>query len=211
MADPRRNLAIAILPFVVLTTGCAWHEVSPRLAQPPTTKFGTSVAVRAVDDETAVADLQAISRRFQKWGNSNVTFPYRDGDPVEVLINVRLRQTADSHTFGNVLRGAAIGLTFGLLSPVVGAHLTEIHDVQVRVTRAGQQIGEHHFEMRTDLEFGLGSDAHAAAKALDDEQMNRIASQVLDLVAADIRKSAKPSQADRIAIVFEIAANSPSP
>jgi len=211
MAESRRNLAIAILSFVVLSTGCAWHEVSPRLGQPPTTRFGTSVAVRPVDDETAVADLQAISRRFQKWGNSNVTFPYRDGDPVDVLINVRLRQTADTHMFGNVLRAAAIGLTLGLLSPVVGAHMTEIHDVQVRVTRAGRQIGEHRFEMRTDLAFGLGADAHAVAKALDDEQMNRIAKQVLELVAVDIRKSAKPSQVDRIAIVFDISANSDRP
>jgi hypothetical protein len=171
----------------------------------PTTKFGTSVAVRPVDDETAVADLQAISRRFQKWGNPNITFPYREGDPVDVMINVRLRQTADTHMFVNVLSAVAIGLTLGLLSPVLGPHMSEVHDVQIRVTRAGRPIGNHHFEMRTDLSFGLGANPQEVAKALDDEQMNRIAKQVLELVGVDIRNSATPGQTDRVAMVLKVA------
>jgi hypothetical protein len=199
----------ALLALCALTSGCAWHEVNPRMGQPPTATFETSVAVRPVDDETAVADLQAISRRFQAWGNAKVTFPYRDDDAVDVLINVRLRQTTDSHMFGNVLRAVALGLTLGLLSPVVGPHMSEIHDVQVRSTRAGRSIGEHRFEMRTDLAFGLGADQHKVAKALDDEQMNRIAKQVLELVMADIRKSGKVAENERIAIALAIVVEDP--
>lgn len=197
------TLALAIS----LAPACAWHEVSPRMGRAPTSKLGASVALRATDEETAMADLQAISRRFQKWGSAKVTFPYREGDPVDVIIDVRLRQTAETHMFANVMSALAVGLTLGLLSPVLGPRLSEVHDVRVSVTRAGQSIGEHHFEMRTDLAFGLGASPQEVTKALDDEQMNRIAKQLFELVAADIRGSASPGRTDHVAMKLSVASH----
>jgi hypothetical protein len=74
-----------------------------------------------VDDQTAIADLDAIGKRLRSWGSAKVVFfPYREGDPTDLFLDVRLRQTNDNHIFSNLLRGVAIGLTLGLLSPVVG-------------------------------------------------------------------------------------------
>lgn len=91
--------------------------------------------------------------------------------------------------FTNVLRALAVGLTLGLLSPAIGANFTEVHDVNLRVSRGGRVIATHHFGMRTDLTMGFGGDTQAASRELDQEQMNRIAEQIVELVVADVGSS----------------------
>jgi hypothetical protein len=156
---------------------------------PPAIVIPTSVGLKPADDETELSDVQALARRLRAWGNSKLTFPYREGDPVEVVITVQLRQTMDLHQVENTFKGIVVGLTLFILSPFVGGRLTEIHDVEIRSTRKGRLIGQHRFEMRTDVTMGYAADAQAAAKDLNDEQMNRIAKRVVELVLTDIAKS----------------------
>jgi hypothetical protein len=70
-----------------------------------------------------------------------------------------------------------------------GVKVTEIHDVDVHVWKNGRVIGKHRFQMRTEAWVGLGADTLAASKALDDEQMNRIAKHIVELVLADVARS----------------------
>jgi hypothetical protein len=133
-----------------------------------------------------MGDLHAIARQLRaRNAFSDVVFPYRDGDRPDVLSEVRLRQSLDAHSTANFFKSLAIGATLFLLSPLVGPRLTEIHDVQVRNYRAGRLIGEHVFEMRTDVRYGYGADRVVLANDLDAEQMSRIASRLLELITKD--------------------------
>jgi hypothetical protein len=200
----RLSAIVLLVLMTFLATACAWREVSPLMSAPPRAQVSAAVAVRPLDRDTAIADLDSISKRLQKWHSAGtVFFPYREGDAVDVFLDIRLRQTTETHLFANVLRGVAIGLTLGLLSPVIGANFTEVHDVEIRVTREGHVIGTHHFEVRTDLSIGLGADTHVATRELDEEQMNHIAKQIVQLVQADVAKST--GQAARVGMRFDSA------
>ncbi|HVJ16862.1 MAG TPA: hypothetical protein VM686_15585 [Polyangiaceae bacterium] len=183
-----RGTTRASLPLLALflCSSCAWHDVDPRLGPPPQVSITPTIGLAAADEETALTDLQGIARRGGAWGATRIVFPYRVGDPVDVLVVVRLRQTSDTHQVENIFRGIAVGGTLFLLSPVIGGRFTEIHDVEMWVSLQGRVIGTHRFRMDTDMTAGMMADAHAAAKDLDDEQINRIAKRILELVAADI-------------------------
>jgi hypothetical protein len=204
MATNKHSLVTGVVLIGILATGCAWRDVSPKLASPPTARIAAAAAVLPVDDQTAMADLEAISKRLRDWGSADVVFfPYREGDTTDLFLNVRLRQSHDQHLLTNVLRGVAIGLTFGLLSPVLGVNFTEIHDVDLQIVRSGHVIGTHHFQMRTDLSMGLGGDSLASAKALDEEQMSRIAQKIVDVVVLDLAR--EQSSPNRLSMQFSIS------
>jgi hypothetical protein len=113
-----------------------------------------------------------------------VAFPVRDADPVDLLVEVRLRQTADLHQGANALKGVAVGLTLFALSPVLGPRVTERHEVQVTCRRDVRSTVVLEATFATDLEFGYGSDAAAVARELDAWEVERIAGAVLDALAS---------------------------
>ncbi|HET7826912.1 MAG TPA: hypothetical protein VFK90_16370 [Anaeromyxobacter sp.] len=137
--------------------------------------------VAPADAETSVADLQKIARLWSSWqAFSRVEFPFRRGDPVDVVVELKLRQQVDGHRASNMLRAVVAGLSLGLLTPVMGVRISEVHDVALRCHRAGAAATMPvEFQVSTDLEMGVMADGVAAAKSLDDEHLKRVASQAL--------------------------------
>lgn len=176
--------AAAAAACVAVLGGCAWHRVEPRLEAPPRERVRGSVGVAAADAGTSLSDLQAIARLWSSWESfERVQFPFREGDPVELVVEVTLRQRADGHRGANALRAVLNGLTVGLLTPVIGARISEIHDVGVRCRpRDAAATTPVEFQVSTDLEMGMMANVANAAKALDDEEMKRVASAVLRAV-----------------------------
>jgi hypothetical protein len=165
----------------VLLSACSWHRVSPRLGPPPSERARQSVGLAAADADTSLTDLQAIARHWSSWKSfERVQFPFREGDPVDLVVEVKLRQSVDGHRASNLLKATITGLSLGLLGPVLGPRLTEIHDVRIRCRRAaGAESVPVDFRVGTDLEAGLLANVAAAAKDLDDEQMRRVAAEAL--------------------------------
>lgn len=184
-----RSLALAC--GVLLLAGCAWHRVEPRLDRAPSPDQGAAVGLVAADDETSLTDLRAIARLWSAWkAFERVTFPFREGDPVELVVELRLRQHVDLHRGANRVKAVALGLTLGLLSPVVGSRVTERHDVTVRCLRGAEVVGPFERTVSTDVVFGIGADPIRVTAALDAEQVKRVASSVLETVVSSCRGGA---------------------
>jgi hypothetical protein len=56
--------------------------------------------------------------------------------------------------------------------------------------------------------MGLGGDSSAAAKALDEEQMSRIAQKIVDLVLVDV--TSKHGSQDRVSMHFSVSKIEPN-
>jgi hypothetical protein len=185
------NMATRVAVGVVcaaLFSGCAWHRVASGAARPQPERTREVVGIAAADAETSLSDLQTIARLWSSWQSfEGVQFPFREGDPVDLVVEVRLRQRADAHRSGNALKAVANGLTLGLMTPFLGSRITEIHDVRARCARGGAGRTAVDLQVSTDAEFGYMADAAATARALDDEQMKRVASEVLRIVLESCR------------------------
>jgi hypothetical protein len=178
-----RSLGMA-LSLGVAATGCAWHRIDPpRVERPAIPMRVEVVGLRATDDATSLDDLRTISKLWTTWGAfRTVRFPYRDGDPVDAIIDIRLRQTTDVHRTANLFKGFTVGLSLFTLSPVLGASFSEIHLVRVECRRGAAAPEPFETTVRTDLEIGYGADATAAAKDLDGAQLEAVAARVLESV-----------------------------
>jgi hypothetical protein len=132
---------------------------------------------------SSVALSPTTSKVWTTWGAfRTVRFPYRDGDPVDAIIDIRLRQTTDVHRTANLFKGFTVGLSLFTLSPVLGASFSEIHLVRVECRRGAAAPEPFETTVRTDLEIGYGADATAAAKDLDGAQLEAVAARVLESV-----------------------------
>jgi hypothetical protein len=187
--SPLTSSLLGILICATLCSGCAWHHVRPaREERLPATTMDLSAGLEAADDGTSLSDLQAMARRWKQWhAFKAVQFPFRDGDPVDLVVAVRLRQTADLHRVSNFFKEIAVGASLFTLSPVLGRTVSEVHEVRVTCRRGGVQSAPYDAVVSTDLEFGYGAEAMAAAKELDEAQMDRLGTRVLELVASGCR------------------------
>lgn len=184
-----RTLTSALLVATAFS-GCAWRRLDPpRVERPVLPLVDEAVGLLPADPETSLADLQSLSRIWMRWGAFRaVQFPYREGDPVDLVLAVQLRQRMDAHATANRLKGVAVALSFWSLSPVLGTSVSELHDVHVDCRRAGfAGVAVDQATVRSDLELGYGADAAKSAKELDDIQMQQLAARILDGVASQCR------------------------
>ncbi|MHB8879618.1 MAG: hypothetical protein ACYC8T_38480 [Myxococcaceae bacterium] len=189
-----RSLA-TVLVVGTLCSACAWHRLEPPLFQRPAVqRLKWVVGLYAADDDTSLDDVRVIARHWTRWGAfREVQFPYRSGDPVDVVVEVRLRQTGERYRASNFWRELGLAASLYTLSPVLGARRSEIHDVRVQCRHgvtAGAPLG---VVLRTEIEYGFGANPYEVAKALDDEEMEKVAGWALEAVTAACRPAAPPA------------------
>lgn len=136
-----------------------------------------------MDEDSSIADLQGVVKRFQSSGSfENIHFPWRDGDDVEYFIDVKLRQRNTVASLRNTMVAIGVGLTFGLLSPVLGGKVVESHDVTVSVSDESRELSRQQFTISTEGRFGVGVDGTEFAEELDDAQIEAMARELLERV-----------------------------
>ncbi|MEM6275236.1 MAG: hypothetical protein AAF735_08360 [Myxococcota bacterium] len=152
------------------------------------TRFST-VALRPIDETSSMADLHGIAKKFQYAGSfEEVLFPWRPGDKVDYLIDVRLRQKNITPSSRNTLAAIGIGLSLGLLSPVLGLKIIESHDVTFLVSDSTGELSRQSFSVSTEGRFGLGVDEAGFAKELDDAQIDTLSRELLHRVEKILNK-----------------------
>ncbi len=181
----------------VLIGGCSWHRIEPRLERAPPESTSERVGIVGADAETSLSDLQAIARLWSEWrAFERVQFPFREGDPVDLVVEVRLRQRADLHRASNVAKAVVTGLSLGLAGTFIGPRISEIHDVSIRCVRGAASTDAVAFVVTTDASFGVWAEPAMVTKALDGEQMKRVASEALRVVVAGCRPRAPGAGVD---------------
>ena len=181
--------AATLLVVGALSSSCAWHRVGPaQVERQLSPRLDLAVGLEPADGDTVASDVEVIAKHWTRWGAFRaVQFPVRSGDPVDLVVDVRLRQTSDLHLGSNLLKSFLIGLSLYALSPVLGRVVSEIHDVRIQC-RQGETTGAPiSAELRTDVEFGQGVDSYMVAKALDDAQMEQVAAWALQTITSECR------------------------
>ncbi|MBI5068173.1 MAG: hypothetical protein HZB56_08020 [Deltaproteobacteria bacterium] len=179
----------ALLALAAAASSCAWRRVEPASPEPAgQPRLDEVVGLAGADEDTSLQDLRSLSRIWTRWGSfRKVQFPYREGDPVDLVIELRLRQSTEVPRIANTFKTFAVGFSLFTLSPVLGPSVSELHDVELTCRRGAERRAPLRAVIRSDVEFGCGASGEIVARELDERQMELIAARVLAAVATGCR------------------------
>ena len=151
-------LRISAISLLFVMTGCSWQKIPPSPSYVTNDTIPLKVAITGKSDEAQMIDGLATELKGMKLFDS-ITYPYRDGDPVDLVLDLQPTFVAD--TSGNFGRGFLIGATFFTLSPFMGPKVE--YDALVPATikkPSGKTIAEIKAEDHMNVEFGLGANTN---------------------------------------------------
>jgi len=111
-----------------------------------------------------------------------VNFPYREGDPVDAVLQVTITGGWKQSTGGNFAKGLVIGLTLFTLSPVVGPSIYGFHDVHATLSNGPVEYFSSNIHVKTAVSFGLAANTNEVAVKADGLQMRKIAVEIANRV-----------------------------
>jgi hypothetical protein len=150
---------ILLVAMFGLASGCAWQNLPPPLSYQTAAALPLKVGITGHSAELQTIDALADEFKTLRLFES-VTYPYRAGDPVDLVMDIRATLNAD--TSGSAWRGALVGATFFTLSPFLGPKVEYTTAATATFTTPeGRQVASVKAEDQFDVTFGLGADVNA--------------------------------------------------
>lgn len=176
-----RLLFLSVIFFVV--SGCAWQRIPTppeyTLEEPMPLKVGVMLA----DNKESAYYGPTVIKEWNKMRLfSSLTYPYRDGDPVDAVMMLTI---SGGWKGSGGAAGFITGLTLGLAGTVVGPSMTGSHDALATLSRLSNQIGWYSVQVTTSVEWGMAASTSEVANKADDLQGKRIASELAKLIRED--------------------------
>ena len=105
----------------------------------------------------------------------SVTYPYREGDPVDGILKMSITGGWKGRGFG---AGFCIGLSLFTLSPVIGPSMTGIHDANVTLFKDLMEVAQYSIHVKTSVSWGLAANTGEVANKSDDLQQCKLAVEI---------------------------------
>jgi len=169
-----KNFRMVLIVLLAITmSGCAWQRIPDAPEYTQETTIPLKVGVIFADNPTTAFYGPVVVKEWEKMKLFNsILSPYREGDPVDVVVNMDIQ---GGWIGSGVGAGLIVGLTFGLASPAVGPSMTGTHDAQAIIRDSSSEIGSYSVKVETTVEWGMGADTNEVSNKADALQTKRIA------------------------------------
>ncbi|MFA5138824.1 MAG: hypothetical protein WC728_06270 [Elusimicrobiota bacterium] len=179
----------AVLLVSMILSGCAWQRIpaAPSYAAP--SPLPLRVGVVLADTPASAAYGPGVVKLWEGMGVFKaVTYPYRDGDPVDAVLRLTVNGQWKGHGAG---AGIIVGLTLGIASVGVGPSMTGVHDAAAALSKDAQEIAKYVVRAESTVKWGMQADATDVGNKADDLQRRKIAVELAQKLEADRAKLLK--------------------
>jgi hypothetical protein len=179
------TLGLTVVVLVTLNAGCAWHRIPPAPVYQQTTSLPVKIGIQLADDPATGSYGPVIINHLKDWRFfESVTFPYRQGDPVDAVLVMKIqgRWTGDPSNAG---KGLLIGLSLYTLSPVIGPGMTGRHDLNASIRKELKEIATYNIHEETHVEWGLGAETGPIEAKSDEVHTKKLAFSLAEAIRKD--------------------------
>lgn len=175
----------AFVALALMGSGCTWQRIDP----PPVfhgPQMPVRVGVKMSTNLTSVLYGPGMVKCLSTWqAFESVAYPYRPGDKVGAVLDIRVRGRWVPDTSGNLWRGFLIGLSMFTLSPAMGLSMTGRHDLDVSMKKDAVEVARYHIHQETSVTWGLFASLGKVLDKADDLQVSRLAYALIQRLQAD--------------------------
>jgi len=184
----RRSVNALILFALLVALGCTWQRISPAPLYVRERPIPLRVGVVLAEDRTSEYHGLII---LDSWKQvplfESVTWPYREGDSVDAVLHLSVSGAWKHEETGVALtKGFLIGLSYGLLSPVLGPSVTGTHDIVTTITIKGStEERKYSAHVETVAEWGILADREKVSRKMDEVHYKKMAGELAQKIMAD--------------------------
>ncbi len=181
----RKVQIFAALMAAIALSGCAWQRIpaSPSFASPSPLPLTVGIQLSS----SPASDLygpKVVKLLKEMRVVDKTVYPYREDDEVDALLGIAIEGGWEG---SGAAAGFVIGLTLGLLSPVVGPSMVGRHDLNATLTNKDDQIASHSAKIVTKVTWGIAGDSNEVAVKADDLQSRKIAVEIAEWLQTNRR------------------------
>jgi hypothetical protein len=111
-----------------------------------------------------------------------LTYPYRDGDPVDAVMELSINGGWKGSGAG---AGFVIGLTLGLAGTVMGPSMTGTHNALAVISEPAGELGRYSVEATTKVTWGMAANTEQVSTKADTLQVRKIALELANKIRSD--------------------------
>jgi hypothetical protein len=181
----RSGLNVLVVASLLMSTGCAWQRIPQSPVHQESNSLPVGIGIELADDPASAIYGPIIIKHLKEWHLfKSVRFPYRQGDPVDAVLVMRIQGgwTADS---SNLAKGFLIGLSLYTLSPVIGVGMTGHHEVSAILQKETAELARYGIQQETHVEWGLAANAGEVSSRSDDLQTRTLAFKLAEVIRKD--------------------------
>jgi hypothetical protein len=179
------RIFIAIfLAFVLASaTGCAWQRIPamPQYAVEDPIPLNIGIVLANSQASTTYGPL-VISDWKESRLFESLTYPYRDGDPVDAVMELSIDGGWKGSGAG---AGFVIGLTLGLAGTFLGPSMTGTHIALAIINDPAHELGRYSIEATTKVTWGMAANNEQVSRKADALQVRNIASELANKIRSD--------------------------
>lgn len=179
----KKATTLTILVFALIISGCAWQRIpaAPSYVAPPPLPFRVGVVLDNTQGSAyfgpGIVNLWKEMRVFEA-----VTYPYREGDPVDGVLRLTINGGWKGHGAG---AGVLIGLTLGLASSAVGPNMVGVHDAAASLSKDAREVARYTVRVESTVTWGMGANTTDVSNKADDLQRRKLAIELAQKLEAD--------------------------
>lgn len=165
---------LALVCLIALLPGCSWTRMPPAPSYDAEQPIPIIVGVEV--PESHAYDSQVITLLKEMNVFQFVIWPYDAKTPVDGVLTLSIKGSwKNSRT---VTSAIVVGLSLGLLGPVVGPKMTGNHDVTASLTQSDSTVVEYQFHVETELTRGLATGKDVVQFEANGLQTKKIATEL---------------------------------
>lgn len=170
---------MVILPLAVLMAvgpGCSWQKIPPPPTYEPKPPIPLVVGVEIDESHTSqIYGPQVVDRLRDMNVFQYVISPYSASTPVDAVLTLSIEGSWKTKKGSTLTSAILVGLTLGLLGPVLGPKMTGDHHVAASLVESGKPVVGYAYDVHTEIRRGLSADATVLQFKADEHQTQEIA------------------------------------
>ena len=189
MTRRRRGVTLILVMLLAAMAACSWQKIPPppEYAEPAMfplvvgLEFGDSPSAQQLDSRIATALRDAETFQYMLW-------PYNPNTPVDGVLSIAIEGAWSESKTQSVTSAIFVGLTLGLLGPVLGTTTTGVHHVDATFTRGDSTVVAYDYTVETKVKRGVSASKDVTMFQANEVQTKKIVGGLLSRLDADRTK-----------------------
>ncbi len=177
---------LIVLLIMVSVGGCTWQRIPDAPSYNCSRQIPIKLGVILGNTQPSqVYGPQVVSNLKEMIIFESIIYPYRDGDPVDGILNMTITGEWKGSGAG---AGFLIGLSLFTLSPVLGPSMTGTHDLNVVLSKGGTgaaEVSRYSANIKTSVSWGLLGDTNEVASKADKLLQQKITAEIAQRICED--------------------------
>jgi len=184
--ESKMKKLVYLVIAIILIGGCAWQRIPALPVYNVSNTIPMRVGVELGDTPASFEDGYGVVRKLKEMKIFNeIVFPYEKDNQVDGILKIDISGGWSGAILYDSAKGFLVGLSMGLLSPVMGSTIIGNHDAVITLNKGLIEVARYSVHANTAVDCGIKADLYEVDYKSRCLQQCKLAIEIAKHISAD--------------------------